>query len=276
MSATAELNVSPRIVPAKPASPICRATSVFLPKEHGSWSLALEPLALGLLIAPSWAGGALATAALAGFFARRPLKAAFEATPSIKRKHARLALAALVAFAVVGMIEVVLLASWTTLWPLLPAAGLGAVFAWFDAQGESRAAAAELAGSAAFAFVPAALVALAGLPTVSALALAVLALARSVPTVLVVRTCLRRAKGNFVSPAVPLLVSVAAWVAAVVLAVNGLAPWAAVFLLVLLLVRAVWLLGPRRPGWSAKRIGMMEAALGLFYVGFLAALWGSP
>lgn len=66
--------------PASVASgPLVRPASVgtvFLPKEHGSWSLALEPLALGLLVAPSLAGGALAGAVLAGFFARRPLKAA--------------------------------------------------------------------------------------------------------------------------------------------------------------------------------------------------------
>jgi hypothetical protein len=47
---------------------------LILPKEHGSWSLALEPLALGLLAAPSLAGGPLAIAAIAGFFLRRPLK----------------------------------------------------------------------------------------------------------------------------------------------------------------------------------------------------------
>ena len=38
--------------------------------------LAFEPVALGLLVAPSAAGGALALAAAAGFFVRRPLKLA--------------------------------------------------------------------------------------------------------------------------------------------------------------------------------------------------------
>ena len=49
----------PRMTAPAPASP------AFWPKEHGSWSLALEPVALGLLVAPSPAGLALATAALA-------------------------------------------------------------------------------------------------------------------------------------------------------------------------------------------------------------------
>lgn len=293
MSATAEFNLPPRILPARSPSPVRSPASVFLPKEHGSWSLVLEPLALGLLVAPSWAGGALAAAALAGFFARRPLKAALveksrdvaenvNFSPTRRNETltrsatARRSLALLAVLAVVGMAEVLLLVSWTALWPLLPAAALGAVFVWFDAQGDSRAAAAEVAGSAAFAFVPAALATLAGLPLTVALALAVLALARSVPTVLVVRTCLRQAKGALASPVMPLQASVAALIATVVLAANALAPWAAVVLAALLLGRALWLLGPRRPDWPAKRIGMMEAVIGLFYVGLIAALWPAP
>ena len=50
------------------------ALRLMLPKEHGSWSLALEPVALGLLVAPSAAGAALAAAAVSGFFLRRPWK----------------------------------------------------------------------------------------------------------------------------------------------------------------------------------------------------------
>ena len=50
--------------------------SLLLPKEHGSWSLAFEPLVLGLLVAPSVGGLGLAAAMIAGFFLRRPLKLA--------------------------------------------------------------------------------------------------------------------------------------------------------------------------------------------------------
>lgn len=275
MSATAELNLPPRVMSAKPPSPVRPATSVFLPKEHGSWSLALEPLALGLLVAPSWGGGALAGAALAGFFARRPLKAALDSADSPRRTTARRALGLWAMLAVVGLVEMLVLAPWVALWPLLPAAFLGAVFVWFDAQGDSRAAAAEVAGSAAFAFVPAAFATLAGLSTVAALALAVLALARSVPTVLVVRTCLRLAKGALASRAMPLQVSAAALTALVVLGAKELVPLVSVVFGALLFVRALWLLGPWRPAWPAKRIGMMEAILGLLYVLLSAVNWPS-
>ena len=46
--------------------------SIALPTEHGGWGFTLEPLILGLLAAPSIAGAALATAAVALFLARRP------------------------------------------------------------------------------------------------------------------------------------------------------------------------------------------------------------
>jgi hypothetical protein len=47
-----------------------------LPKEHGSWSLAIEPVVFGLIAAPSVAGGWFGLAVLAAFFARRPVRIA--------------------------------------------------------------------------------------------------------------------------------------------------------------------------------------------------------
>src|SRR5205085_7457904 len=49
-----------------------------LPSEHGGWGILLEPIILGLLIAPSRAGFLIALAALFGFLARQPLKLAMQ------------------------------------------------------------------------------------------------------------------------------------------------------------------------------------------------------
>jgi len=256
-----------------PITPPVAVSSVFLPKEHGSWSLALEPIALGLLIAPSWAGGALAGAALAGFFARRPLKASLSPVQSPRRQAARETLVMWSALAVAGLFEAGVLGGWNALWPLLPAAGLGGVFIYFDTQNEARAAAAEVAGSAAFALVPATLALLAGQPGSVALALAVLAVARSVPAILTVRAYLRAMKGGPIGRAPALISSLAACGALVALAVTGLAASCAGLLGALLLARAVWLVGPWRPAWSARRIGMAETAVGLLYVALFALNW---
>lgn len=48
--------------------------AVALPAEHGGWGLTAEPVLLGLLVAPSWAGLALGAAAMTAFVARTPIK----------------------------------------------------------------------------------------------------------------------------------------------------------------------------------------------------------
>lgn len=253
--------------PAAPVAP------VFLPKEHGSWSLVLEPLTLGLLVAPSSAGGALTAAALAGFFARRPVKALF-APAATRRREAGRAVLIFCVLGIAGLSLVLVLGGIAPLWPLLLAAPLGALFAWFDAQNGSRAAAAEVAGSAAFALVPAALATLAGWSAGPALALAALALTRSVPTVLTIRTSLRIAKGEQADFILSLLVAAGAAVGLTLLGSFQLLPvWAAVAAWVLL-ARTTWFASPWRPIWSARQVGTFEAIAGLFYItGSAFAYW---
>jgi len=268
------------VVPAFPAVPPGRAVSppvatIFLPREHGSWFLVLEPLALGLLIAPSWAGGALAAATLAGFFARRPLKPSFSPVFSVRRQVARETLVMWSALAVAGLFEAVVLGGALALWPLVPAALLGGWFLSLEMQGENRAAEAEVAGSAACAFVPAACATLAGASLTTALVLAALALARSVPAVLVVRASLRGRREGGTTWALPWLLSLLACVALAALAWRHLVPPVALGLGGVLLLRAAWLLSPLRPAWPARRIGQAEGVLGVLYVVLLVTNWPS-
>ncbi len=242
------------------------AAAVFLPKEHGSWSLALEPLALALWLAPSAPGAALAAAAFAGFLARRPLKAAWAPECSERRRAAREALVLLTTLVVAGGFEVLVLGDTAALWPVLLVVPAGALFGYFDAQGEGRAAAAELAGSATFAVLPAAFATLAGWPAVPALALAVLALVRSGPTVLAIRAFLRQRKGERAGFGLPVLAAVAGLVTVGALAAAGWLPWLVATGPTLLLSRAIWFAGPWRPAWSARHTGMVEAGLGLAYL----------
>jgi len=240
--------------------------SVFLPKEHGSWSLALEPLALGLLLAPSLSGGALAVAAFAGFLLRRPWKAAFAAASVDSGRAAREAAVLLIILVIAGGFETLVLGNPAALWPVLLAVPGGLLFAYFDAQGEGRAAAAELSGSAAFAILPAALATLAGWPVLAALGLATLALARSIPTILTVRTFLRKRKGEPTDVTLPVLVACAAVATVLLFALTRSLSWLAVAAPALLLLRAIWFASPWRPAWTAKRVGMMEAVLGVAYL----------
>ena len=272
---TDTVTVTPAVPrPAGAARPA--AAPVFLPREHGSWFLVLEPLALGLLIAPSWAGGALAVTALAAFFIRRPLKPALSAVHSRRRREAREVVVLWSALVVAGLFELLVLGEVRALWPLGPAVLLGGCFLAFDLEGEGRAEAAEIAGSAAFAFLPAACATLAGEPAVTGLVLAGLALARSLPAVMVVRAGLRQAKGETPAPGLPRVVSLLAFALLVSFVLLRLAPVAVLIPGALLLARAGWLLARSRPAWPARRIGQLEAAWGVLYLLVLVANWPSP
>jgi hypothetical protein len=248
-------------------------SSIFLPKEHGSWSLALEPVMLGLLIAPSSAGMALAGTAIAGFFARRPLKAAFGPHAPNRRWSARLTLIMFAGLVLTGIAETVLLTTQLALWPLLLALPLGAMFVYFDARGDSRATAAELAGSSAFAVLPAAMATLAGWSTYAALSLATLAAVRSVPTVLTLRAYLRMSKGKPVIPAIPLVAAILGLSMVTMLAAERQVPWLSTFAAFILLLRTGWLMTPLRPKWTARRLGITEAAAGVGYVTVVAVAY---
>lgn len=253
--------------------------AVVMPREHGSWALALEPVALGLLVAPSPGGGWLALAVAAGFLVRRPLKLAWTLPPTEARRGTAacatmiLAVAAglalLAAGGLFGAPEPTGRAA--ALWPLLLAAPLGAAFLWFDLRHAMREAEAELAGSAAFACVPAAFATLAGWSAPAALGLAVLMLARSVPTVLTVRCYLRLQKRQPTAPAGAIAAALFAVFA--VAGSQGVLPAAAVLLPAVLLVRTVVFVTPLRPAWSAKQVGMLEAVLGVAYVAAAAAIF---
>lgn len=243
---------------------------LLLPKEHGSWSLAFEPVALFLLVAPSMAGITLALTVAAGFFTRRPLKLAVTLPAADPRRAAAkkwaigLALAAVLLLAATAF-----LGGTMALWPLLLAAPCGGLFLWFDLRQAMREAEAELAGSISFALLPAAGATLAGWPVPAALALAALTLARSVPTVLTLRTCLRRGKGQAASVLPPLVMGFAALALTAWLAWRGLVPAAAPALSALFLLRTGWLLSAFRPDWPARRLGIMEAVLGAIQLGVL-------
>ncbi len=272
MQGTALLASIPGSLPARPPAAATTATTVFLPKEHGSWSLVLEPLLLGLFIAPSSAGGALTVTALAGFFARRPCKA-LAAADAARRRTARETVVLFSALGIAGLFVVYVLGGIAPLWPLLLAAPLAGLFAWFDAQNGSRDAAAEVAGSAAFALVPAALATLAGWPAGPALTLAAVALTRSVPTVLLVRTSLRRAKGGRGGLLLPVLGAAgAASVLTLLSARSLLPPWAALPAWGLF-ARSLWFASPFRPAWPARRIGLFEALLGTAYIGAIISAY---
>lgn len=246
---------------------------VIRPKEHGSWSLVLEPLALSLLVAPSWAGVALAVTVVAAFFARRPLRLLVtERNAGRRGVAARAAIACAIVAA--GALLVSLLADGGSWLPwLIPTAIGGAAFLYFDLHRAGREQAAEIAGSCAFAVLPAVFARIAGLSAAVALALAAVMLARSLPTVLVVRATIRARKASKRPSAFPFFVTLLALGLTLALAGEGRVPRIAVIGTTVLAVRAYVLLIAPRPSLRASTIGITEAAIGAAYVFAIGMAW---
>ncbi len=236
------------------------------PREHGSWSLAFEPLVFGLIAAPSVAGAGLAVAVVAAFLARRPLRSICRAAEAKERAPVVGPLVALGALAIVAFGGAVWVGGTAWLGWLLPTAAAGAVFLYFDLQAAGREGVAEVAGAGAFAWVPAAMAAAAGWESAAAGALAVVMLGRAVPTVLAVRAYLRAAKTGDDQSGAAIATSVGALVVGVALVRRGLAPTAAAGLLALLALRTGGLLVWPRPVWRARTLGMIETVLGIAFV----------
>src|SRR5215207_3579421 len=139
-----------------------RLKTVALPTEHGGWGITLEPVVLGLLVAPSFAGAGLALATVGAFLARHPFKIVagdrrrgrrFARTPYAERFTLLYAAAVSAGFA----LSLYSAKDYTLLLPLAAAAPLGAVQLWYDAAGRSRGLLPEVAGSVAMSAVAAAL-----------------------------------------------------------------------------------------------------------------------
>jgi hypothetical protein len=267
---SASLPLSPRLpLPAR-----TRLRDVVLPKEHGSWSLALEPLALGLLVAPSRSGAALAVAALAAFFARRPLKIVTRDANPLRRRTAWRALACCGAIGATGFTAAVFGHGFDWLGWLVPSAVLGGVFVGFDLENGGREEFAELAGAGAFACVTAAIVAAAGEPALVALAALIAMAGRAVPTVMFVRACVRGAKTGTRRVAPTLVAAALALAAGTLVAGVHLAPWALPAALAVLFGRCVQPLVAAEP-IRARTLGLQELALGAAYVAVVGAAWQS-
>ncbi|MGZ7078141.1 MAG: YwiC-like family protein, partial [Thermoanaerobaculia bacterium] len=164
-----------------------------VPSEHGGWGLLLEPIALGLLVAPSAGGALIGMGAAAVFLMRHPLKLAIHDLLQRKR-YPRSGLCELLAAGYGAAAVLAFLGAWTLagsrpLLALAAALPFGAIQFSYDVRNRSRRAIPELAG----AMVPASLAAAIAIAGGSAAAtmLSVLILCRSIPSVLYVRSTLR-------------------------------------------------------------------------------------
>jgi hypothetical protein len=98
-----------------------RIKSIALPPEHGAWGFLLEPMVLGLAVAPSLAGLFLAVGVVGAFLVRHPLKLAFADWKRHKRyERTRIAERVILVYgaaAVIGLALAAALAGWRSCCP---------------------------------------------------------------------------------------------------------------------------------------------------------------
>ncbi len=258
---------------AEPSGARLRWRSVAVPTEHGGWGLTLEPVLLGLLVAPSPAGVALGVAAFVAFVVRTPLKLA---VVDVRRDRwlARSALAAKIACGELTVIVAmaafaVWAAGWSWLVPVAIAFPMVAIEAWFDARSRSRRLVPELCGAVGIGAVVAAIVVAGGESNQLAAALWLVLAARSIGAIPFVRVQimrLRRGAGPTGPSDVAQLAAVA--VGTVAVAVDHRVAAGLIGLVVLVALQAVW---ARRPPPVAKVLGMTQMGLGIGLVLVTAA-----
>ena len=251
---------------------------ILLPPEHGSWGFTLEPILLGLFIAPTATGFALAVGMFFAFLLRWPLKLAITQR---KRRRERAQVAARVALfygicAAIGLTTAVALGGWQPVLPLLLALPFAVAFLYFDFRNQSRSWQAELAGPATFAFTASGIALAGGMGWLPSLTLWLLLMARAWPSVLYVRARILLEKGKEWRLPDPLnslnpvrMAHIAAFVIANILQLHPAIPIA----FLLLWLRAEWGLSSRRLTHDIRVIGISEMVLGILTVVVIATTY---
>ena len=265
--------IEPLTYKKKPVSSV-RLKSLALPTEHGGWGFLLEPILLGLLTVPTWAGLALSIAALGVFLLTQPAKIVLKDWQKglyVPRTRWALRFAALYAGMALLMLVIALALSPHAFWlPLLLASPFALFQLYAASQNRGRALLPELVGAVALGATVAAIVLAGGGMAANAFALWLILSLRSVPSILYVRTRLRLERGDDINRRQVIVAHGVALLISVILVVAGNAHVLTVFAFVLLLVRAVRGLSAWRNAVPAKIIGMWEMIYGFSVVVLVA------
>jgi hypothetical protein len=242
---------------------------VAVPTEHGGWSLTAEPVVLGLVVAWSWPGLALGSAAILAFMARTPLKVVLvdrwrDRRLERTRVAGRIVAAEIVVVAGLGALATIGAVDAHFWMPLVAVVPLVTIELWFDMRSRSRRLVPELAGTVGIGSVVAAITLAGGGSGALAVGLWAIVSARAAAAIPYARTQVFRARGRSVrrwpSDLAQVLGAVAvamAWVFdAIPLAPVGVVAVIAVF-------NIVAVRGPVKP---AVAIGVQQMTFGVVVV----------
>ncbi|MGB5732343.1 MAG: YwiC-like family protein [Acidimicrobiia bacterium] len=250
-----------------------RFRSIALPTEHGGWGFTLEPILLGLLVAPSAAAWGLSAAALGIFLARRPVK--LVSTDIVRRRwlpRSRMALVFALLYgglAIAGAIGAFFTAEGPFWIPVLVAIPFALIALRADARRMNRALIPELSGSIAMGATVSAIAVSSGWDLGPAFGLWLVLAARDAAAIVLVRGQIRRLKGRSTGASTIYAVQAACVGVVAVAAIVDIVPWLAV--VAIALVGLVAVVSLKRPPVEARVIGWTQMGVGLMVVLVTAA-----
>jgi hypothetical protein len=252
--------------------------AVALPTEHGGWGFLAEPILLGLLVAPSWAGLLLSLAAVAVFLLHQPLKYAIKdhlkgrrvsRTVWAERFSLIYAAVAAVSFGAVLLTQPELF-----LVPLLIGGAIGTIQLSYDARNKSRNLIPEVAGALALGAAAPAIALVGGWTLLPALLLWLVLAFRAMSSILYVRARLRLEYGRPYQAAPVYALHGLALLVLGGLVVSGVLHWLILLPFIFLTGRAAYGLSAYRRQVKAKVVGFSELGYGLVTVLIVAVGMG--
>ena len=244
--------------------------TIALPIEHGSWGFVFEPIAAGLLLAPSLAGLFITVLVIGGFLTRQPLKFALADWQQGRRlprtkiaKRFVLIFGAIAGFGFMGSLLVAPPHSFVSFVVVAP---LVVYLILQDAARQTRNLLPEILAAIALSSSLPAMTLAAGWSLPGAIALWAIMLARLIPSIIYVRNRLRLEKRKEFSRVSSFTSHVAAVLVVGALAYSGLSPLLVVLVMFFLLGRAAFGMSRFRRVASAKTIGIYEVIYGVVTV----------
>ena len=257
-------------------SPARSIRNVALPIEHGGWSFLVEPMLLGLLLAPSGAGAFLSVSALGVFLLYRPLQITLKDWLKGKRYPRTLwaeRFVVLYGALAVGGLALALGSARAPFWmAILLAAPFAGLQMFLVVRGYVREALTEISGAIALAALLPAIVLANGGAIPYALALWCVPICRAYTSILYIRARLDRSRGETINLVLPLAAQATGIVVLAGLWIAGLLSISAPIAMLILAVRAYYGLYHASADIPTKYIGMQEVGFGLLTVALIALM----
>ncbi len=244
--------------------------SIALPTEHGGWGFTLEPILLGLLVAPSASAWEISAAALGIFLARRPVK--ILSTDLVRRRWLPRSTVALIfaliygGFALAGAVGAFLTADGPFWIPVLVAVPFALLALRADAHSKNRALVAELSGSIAMGATVGAITIAGGWDLAPAFGLWLVLAARDIAAIALVRGQVRRLHDKPAATKTIYAIQAASIGVVAIAAAAGVVPWLGVAAVGVVGLVAVISL-TREPaqarviGWTQMGVGVAVALI---------------